>query len=134
MRSRLDPHARFRELLAVRLDRPLTRAESRLLAAHLRTCAGCKQVEREYRDQRSLLRSLPSPVPPRDMWARTSTELDREMSRWPYRYPRVGRRLLTRVARSRSGGGAPGALATVVAAVGVVLVIAVMQLGPAFRP
>ena len=57
MRGRLDLHAKYRELLAARLDRPLTRAENRLLVAHLKSCAGCRQVERDYRDQSALLRS-----------------------------------------------------------------------------
>ena len=82
MKSRLDPHARYRELLAARLDRQLSRAENRILLNHLRTCQGCQQAERDYRDQGALLRSLPTPAPPRDMWARTSTALDREVSRW----------------------------------------------------
>ncbi len=129
MKGRIDPHARYRELLAARLDRQLTRAESRLLVGHLKACQDCQQVERDYRIQSALLRSLPRPTPPRDMWARTSTALDREMSRWSFRYPRLGRRVMRRVERSRSG--APSALATVVAALGIVTVFAVMQLGPA---
>ena len=131
MRGRLDPHARYRELLAARVDRPLTRGENRLLVGHLRSCAACQQVDREYRDQRSLLRSLSTPVPPRDMWARTSTALDREMSRWEYRFPRLGRRRLARAGRS---AGAPSALATVVAALGVVTALVALQLAPALRP
>jgi hypothetical protein len=124
----IDRHARYRELLAARLDRSLTRAENRLLVSHLKGCQDCQRVERDYRDQSSLLRSMSAPVPPRDMWARTSTALDREMSRWPYRYPRVSRRVLRRDDRSRSN--APSAMATVVAAVGVVTALVVIQLAP----
>ncbi|MEX2546589.1 MAG: hypothetical protein WD830_02220 [Chloroflexota bacterium] len=131
MKGRIDRHARYRELLAARLDRQLTRVESRLLVGHLKACLDCQQVERDYRDQSALLRSLPTPTPPRDMWARTSTALDREMSRWSFRYPRLGRRVARRAGRARSG--APSALATVVAALGIVTVFAVMQLGPAPR-
>jgi hypothetical protein len=129
---RLDPHARYRELLAARLDRALTRAENRLLVGHLKSCADCRRAERDYRDQGALLRALPKPEPPRDLWARTSTALDREVSRWSYRYPRFGRQPIVRDRRGRPG--TPNALATVVAAVGVVTVLAVMQLAPALRP
>lgn len=132
MKARLDRHARYRELLAARLDRPLTRTENRLLVGHLRECLDCQQVERGYRDQGALLRSLPSPIPPRDMWARTSTALDREVSRWSYRYPRRGRKPI--VANGRLRSAAPSALATAVAALGVVTVLAVLQLAPAFTP
>src|SRR5688572_19480939 len=115
MRARLDPHARYRELLAARLDRQLSRAENRILLNHLRSCPGCQQAEREYRDQGAMLRSLSAPVPPRDMWARTSTALDREVSRWTPSTPRqLRRRALTRYATSRSS--APNALITIVAA------------------
>jgi hypothetical protein len=118
-------------LLAARLDRPLTRAENRILVAHLKTCAACRQVERDYRDQSALLRSLPTPQPPRDMWARTSTALDREMSRRGFGYPRVGRRRVVRAAKS---AGAPSALATVVAALGVVMALVALQLVPSPPP
>lgn len=129
MRGRLDPHAKYRELLAARLDRPLTRAENRVLVGHLKGCGSCRQVERDYRDQSSWLRSLPTPHPPRDMWARTSTALDHEMSRGRFG-PRVGRRRVVRAAKS----GAPSALATVVAAVGVVTALAALQLVPTRQP
>lgn len=132
MKARLDRHGRYRELLAARLDRPLTRAENRLLVSHLKTCPDCQQTERDYLAQGALLRSMAGPVPPRDMWARTSTALDREVSRWSYRYPRFGRRAIVRDRRSRSG--VPSALATMVAAVGVVTVLAIIQFGPALRP
>ncbi len=134
MKNRLgiDPHARYRELLAARLDRQLTRAENRLLVGHLKACLDCQQAERDYRAQGSLLRSMPTPIPPRDMWARTSTALDREVARWSHRYPRFGRRAIARSNGNRSG--APGALATVVAALGVATAVAVLQLAPALRP
>src|SRR5688500_20137905 len=97
---RLDPHARYRELLAARLDRPLTRAENRVLVGHLKACSACRQVERDYLNQKALLRTLPTPQPPRDMWARTSTALDQEMSRGRFGYPRVGRRRGVRAAKT----------------------------------
>ena len=133
MKGRLDPHARYRELLAARLDRPLTRAENRLLAGHLKACLDCQQVERDYRAQGSLLRSMSTPIPPRDMWARTSTALDREVSRRSYRYPRFGRRAVVR-GDGRLRSGTPTVLATVVAVVGLVTTVAALQLAPALRP
>ena len=132
MKARLDRHARYRELLAARLDRSLTRTENRLLVGHLRECLDCQQVERDYRDQGALLRSMHTPIPPRDMWARTSTALDREVSRWSYRYPRRGRKPI--VANGRLRSVPPSALATAVAALGVVTVLAVLQLAPALTP
>src|SRR5687767_11658144 len=54
--------------------------DQRELIAHLARCAGCRAVERDYREQRSRLRSLPATPPPREMWARTSAALDREMA------------------------------------------------------
>ncbi|MEO6349324.1 MAG: hypothetical protein ABIP53_01610 [Candidatus Limnocylindrales bacterium] len=135
MRARLDPHSKYRELLAARLDRPLIRAQTRVLVAHLKTCAECRQAERDYLDQRSLLRSLPPMMPPRDMWARTSTALDREVSRWSYRYPRFGRKaIVPGLGDGRPRSGAPSALATAVAALGIVTVMAVLQLAPSLRP
>src|SRR5215203_6016104 len=103
MKARLDPHARYRELLAARLDRQLSRAENRILLNHLKACQSCQQAEREYRDQGALLRALPVKAPPRDMWARTSTALDHEVTRWTPTAPRqLRRRALTRYATSRS--------------------------------
>src|SRR6187200_1356485 len=132
MKGRLDPHARYRELLAARLDRQLTRAENRILLNHLKACPSCQQAERDYRDQGALLRSLPTPAPPRDMWARTSTALDREVSRWTPSTPRqLRRRALARYAKS--GSGAPSALITVVAALVIVSGLAVFQYAPALR-
>ena len=131
MKGRLDPHARYRELLAARLDRQLSRAENRILLNHLKSCHNCQQAEREYRDQGALLRSLPAPEPPRDMWARTSTALDREVSRWSPTSPRLRRRALARYASSRSG--TPNALVTVVAALVVVAGLAVFQYAPTLR-
>jgi hypothetical protein len=135
MKARLDPHGKYRELLAARLDRPLTRVENRTLVAHLKTCEECRQAERDYLDQRSLLRALPPLMPPRDMWARTSSALDREVSRWSNRYPRFGRKaIVPGLGDGRPRSGTPSALATAVAAVGIVTVMAVLQFAPALRP
>ena len=53
MRGRIDPHAKYRELIAARLDKPLTRVELRTLTSHLKKCAACQTVEADYRSQRN---------------------------------------------------------------------------------
>ncbi len=129
MKVPIDMHSRFRELIAARLDGPLTRPELRALTSHLRTCATCREVDREYREQRNMLRSLSSPIPPRDLWARTSGALDREVARGSYRRPRYGRAFLER--RRRNSPSA--AVLTTIAALGLVAAIAVLQLAPVPR-
>jgi anti-sigma factor RsiW len=127
MKSLMDSHGRFREFIAARLDGPLARADLRALTAHLRSCPACRQVDRDYREQRHLLRSLPAPMPPRDLWARTSTALDREVARGSYRDSGLTRGFY----RAPRGLAPAAALMTSVAAVGVMAALAVMQLAPA---
>ena len=129
MRGRIDQHAKFRDLLAARLDRPLTRAELRALNAHIKKCLGCEQVDADYRAQRFLLRGLPPRMPPRDLWARTSASLDREVAR-AYRARKWGRRL----ARGRRSAQPSTALMTAVAVIGVSAAIFVLQLAPVVTP
>lgn len=128
MRVQPDAHAPYRELLAARLDRPLTRVELRSLNAHLKQCRNCRQVEADYRAQRDLLRALPKPLPPRDMWARTSAALDREVARGMR--PTLSRRVrwVRRHAQPQTG------LLTTLAAMAVVTALALFQVGPAFVP
>jgi hypothetical protein len=76
-------HERFHELLAARVFEPLAEDEAALLEAHLAACPACRSVEREYRHERELLRALPPAPPPRDLWARTSAALDREVAHRP---------------------------------------------------
>ena len=129
MRGRIDQHAKFRDLLAARLDRPLTRAELRTLNAHIKKCLGCEQVDADYRAQRFLLRGLPPRMPPRDLWARTSASLDREVAR-AYRARKWGRR----IAHGRRSAQPSTALMTAVAVIGVSAAIAVLQLAPVVPP
>src|SRR6188472_4405617 len=129
MRARIDPHARYRELLAARLEKPLSRVELRQLNAHLKTCPSCQAVEGDYRAQRGLLRALPPPPPPRDLWARTSSSLDREVAR-AYRAQKWRRRMT----RGRRSGQPSTGLLAAVAAIGVSAAIAVLQLAPAIGP
>lgn len=80
---RRDPHARFLELLSTQLDQPLRLDETWQLTVHLSRCQRCRSVERDYREQRRRLRALPDLPPPRDLGARVSAALDREMLRTP---------------------------------------------------
>jgi hypothetical protein len=128
MSPRSSAHDRYRELLAARLDGPLTRAEHRLLNAHLRTCADCRRAEVDYRAQRAQLQSLRPPIPPRDLWARTSGAIDREVARRRYR-PLRRRRPIGTNRRQTS----PGAVMTALAAVGAVTAFVVLEFGPSLR-
>lgn len=129
MRPRIDPHARYRELIAARLDKPLTRVQLRTLNGHLKKCAACQSIEAEYRSQRDLLRGLAVPIAPRDLWARTSAGLDREVAR-SYRADKWRRR----VTRGSRAAQPSTALLTAIAAVGVSAALVVLQFAPTAVP
>jgi hypothetical protein len=76
-----DPHVHFRALLSQRLDERLPSEESKELRRHLLGCARCRAADRDFRQQRVLLRGGQPALPPRDLWARTSAALDREVAR-----------------------------------------------------
>jgi len=78
---RRTDHARYRELISARLELTLTEPETAELVRHLAECGRCRAAEHAYRAQRQQLRSWRTPSPPRDMWARTSAALDREIAR-----------------------------------------------------
>lgn len=128
---RRDSHAQWRELIAARLDRPLTRSESRYLSSHLKGCEACRQADHDYREQRELLRALPPRIPPRDLWARTSAALDREVARGAYRGRGLARGLGLDFGSTGRRGTPTAALLTTLATVGVVAMLAVMQVMPA---
>ena len=69
-------HERARTRLAEQMDEPLWAEESAWLQDHLGRCADCRRVADEYAAQREALRALRPPMPPRDLWARTSAALD----------------------------------------------------------
>ncbi len=73
-----SPHERARGLASDRLDGSLTATDAIWLDDHLHACDDCRAVAAAYAEDRELLRSLPAPQPPRDLWARTSVALDRE--------------------------------------------------------
>jgi hypothetical protein len=73
-------HERARARLSERLDGPLDPDESRWLDEHLASCDECAVTAVEYAAQRLELRALRdrTPAPPRDLWARTATAIERE--------------------------------------------------------
>lgn len=73
-----DPHILARQLLAESVDTILDDADAEWLDAHLDGCPECEAVGAEYEEQGALLRSLPTPQPPRDLWARTAAKLELE--------------------------------------------------------
>ena len=78
------PHERARALASDRLDGPLAAADALWLEDHLADCDACRTVATDFTANRELLRALPVPEPPRDLWARTSVALDRERSEQPH--------------------------------------------------
>ncbi len=71
-----DAHARARSLLSDRLEAPLSDVDTAWLDAHLATCADCTTAAADYESQRTMLRMMPAPEPPRDLWARTRAALE----------------------------------------------------------
>lgn len=74
-------HEAARAALARRMDEPLDAETARLLETHLTGCPLCRMAAEGYEDDRRRLHALPIPEPPRDLWARTATALDREVAR-----------------------------------------------------
>ena len=130
LRGRTLTHERARAWISERMDAPLEGLREAALEAHLAACPDCRNVENEYRANAAALRRLASPVPPRDLPARTLAAIEFEARR--VRPPRAAPVLQLRDAR-RSGGMAFGSLLTValVAVVGVLLAGPVVQIpGP----
>lgn len=75
------PHERARLLASDRLDGSLSVSDTAWLVEHLRGCDSCRSIAAAYAENRDLLRSLPVPEPPRDLWARTSVVIERERAR-----------------------------------------------------
>ncbi len=76
-------HRRARELAARAVDEPLGRADAAWLVGHLAHCSPCRGVAAEYDEQRVLLRRLreTTPLPPRDLWARTAASIEASAAR-----------------------------------------------------
>jgi hypothetical protein len=129
-----DQHAHFRDLISARLDGSLKPADGSALRAHLKACPNCRQVDHDYSEQRRLLRSLPPQAAPRDLWARTSAALDRELLRESS--PGYGRR------RSAVGAGltaltrplsVPSVLLVSAVSLTMATVLVITQMGPNLR-
>lgn len=75
-----DRHESFRAMLAERMDGQLAAADEARLAEHLAGCPACRTVARDYEADRARMRSIRVSEPPRDLWARTSAALDREVA------------------------------------------------------
>lgn len=73
-----SPHERARLLASDQLNAALPPADAAWLSRHLAECGACRVIARAYAEDRALLRTLPLPEPPRDLWARTSVALERE--------------------------------------------------------
>jgi hypothetical protein len=75
-----DAHTRARFRAAERLQGPLDPTESAWLDAHLLSCPECQDAAAAYAAQHLELRALADrqPVPPRDLWARTASAIERE--------------------------------------------------------
>ena len=73
-----SPHERARLLASDQLDGALSATDAAWLELHLGECRACREIADAYAEDRALLRSLPMPEPPRDLWARTSVALERE--------------------------------------------------------
>jgi hypothetical protein len=91
-------HERARGLAATRVDFSLDPIEAAWLEAHLGSCETCRSVAIAYDADRLALRAMRDrqPVPPRDLWARTSAAIERESA------SRGGRSRRTSSSRRRS--------------------------------
>ena len=92
---RAADHRRACELAARAIDEPLAAADAAWLVGHLAHCVPCRGVAAEYDEQRVLLRQLrdATPLPPRDLWARTAASIEAAARRAPW-YGLGGRRRL----------------------------------------
>jgi len=74
------PHGRARELAALRIDEPLPAAEDAWPRSTSPARDPCTRAAAEYGEQSGLLSALrgAGPLPPRDLWARTSAALEAE--------------------------------------------------------
>jgi hypothetical protein len=128
-------HEPFRELISRRFDGELNAAAEAALSGHLADCPYCRQVDHDYAEQRRLLRAMPPAVPPRDLWARTSAAIDRELLRdarhgLPRSSRQPGRGGLAELARPSS---VPSVLLVSSASFVLATVLLITQLGPTLR-
>jgi hypothetical protein len=75
-----DRHQPFLDLLTARMDGELDATGVAKLDDHLAACPSCRAVAHEYEVDRERMRAIRPAEPPRDLWARTSAALDREVA------------------------------------------------------
>ena len=106
-------HERARLRIAERMSGELRREEASWLDDHLAGCDVCTSLAEQYAADRDALRGLRDalPVPPRDLWARTSAAIEHEL----------GRRIPTSASRraSRFPIGALSGIAVIAVVIGV---------------
>lgn len=75
-----SPHDRARLRIAERMDGDLRNEEAAWLDEHLADCVSCAGLATQYAADRDALRALRAvaPEPPRDLWARTASAIERE--------------------------------------------------------
>lgn len=128
-------HDAYRELISARFDGPLELDPDGELSTHLLACTRCRQFDHDLAEQRWLLRALPPLIPPRDLWARTSAALDRELLRDARRgsvedgSPRASGRL----GQLTNPASVPSVLMVSMASLGMAVALLITQLGPALR-
>lgn len=76
-------HDRARAIWSAAMLEPVAPADEAWLRGHLEGCAECRAERERYLADRELLRALRSapPEPPRDLWPRTTTAIEREARR-----------------------------------------------------
>jgi hypothetical protein len=128
-------HDRARSLSSREMIEPLAEDESAWLARHLESCTECGQDRDAYLADRELLRALrtQAPEPPRDLWARTASALDREARRRPHKAgARAARDGQRRSARPSAWRGLPLGAAT--GALVALIVVGAAFLGQPIQP
>jgi hypothetical protein len=128
-------HDAYRELISARLDFPVEIDQEAELSAHLLACSRCRQFDHDLAEQRRLLRALPPLVTPRDLWARTSAALDRELLREARRGTpeRSSPRARGRLGELTNPASVPSVVMVSMASLGMALALLITQLGPALR-
>jgi len=120
-KDRPGGHELARKLAAERVDGPLDPDAAAWLDDHLAGCQSCVRIAAAYQADHSELRGwrdLPSPEPPRDLWARTSAAIDSQGRSPGHRETRAGVPWLRRVRpSSRPLATLVGIMAVVVLAV-----------------
>jgi WD40-like Beta Propeller Repeat len=130
-------HDAYRELISARLDSSLEIDQEGQLSAHLQACSRCRQFDHDLAEQRRLLRALRPLIPPRDLWARTSAALDRELlreARWGTRGPADSSpRASGRLGELSNPRSVPSVVMVSMTSLGMAVALLITQLGPALR-